>query len=96
MTEFAKKNFRVYFRAEWGATKLRYPIFKGHDHGIRPVEVFDQIELRGGSHDMNQRGFYMSNRFTDDSMLEMGNLAPHGRFVHVYLNGRYWGQYHLR
>ena len=38
----------------------------------------------------------MSNRFTDDSMLDMGNIAPHGRFVHLYLNGKYWGQYHLR
>ena len=45
---------------------------------------------------MNQRGFYMSNRFTDDTMLAMGNLNPHGRFVHLYLNGTYWGQYHLR
>ncbi|MDB4772609.1 lamin tail domain-containing protein [Verrucomicrobiales bacterium] len=45
---------------------------------------------------MAQRGAYMSNRFVDDSMLEMGSIAPHGRFVHVYLNGVYWGQYHLR
>jgi hypothetical protein len=29
-------------------------------------------------------------------MLEMGNLNPHGRFVHVYLNGIYWGQYDAR
>ena len=45
---------------------------------------------------MIDRGAYMSNRFTDDSMLEMGNIAPHGRFVHVYLNSQYWGMYHLR
>ena len=95
-TNFAKKNFRIYFRSEYGDSKLRYPLFDGHGHGISPVEVFDHIELRAGSHDMNQRGFYMSNRFTDDTMLDMGNLNPHGRFVHLYLNGVYWGQYHLR
>ena len=95
-TNFAKKNFRVYFRSEYGDTKLRYPLFEGHGRGVRPVERFDQIELRAGSHDMNQRGFYMSNRFTDDTMLDMGNLNPHGQFVHLYLNGTYWGQYHLR
>ncbi len=95
-TNFAKKNFRLYFRAIYGDTKLRYPLFEGHERGIRAVEVFDQLELRGGSHDMNQRGFYMSNRFTDDTMLDMGNLNPHGRFVHLYRNGVYWGQYHLR
>ena len=30
------------------------------------------------------------------ALLAMGNIAPHGRFVHVYINGEYWGQYHLR
>jgi hypothetical protein len=95
-TDFAKKNFRIYFRGEYGATKLEYPLFRGHERGIPAVEKFDQLELRGGSHDMVERGFYMSNRFTDDTMLDMGNLNPHGRFVHVYLNGTYWGQYHLR
>ncbi len=95
-TNFAKKNFRIYFRSEYGDSKLRYPLFDGHAHSISPVEVFDHIELRAGSHDMNQRGFYMSNRFTDDTMLDMGNLNPHGRFIHLYLNGTYWGQYHLR
>ncbi len=96
VTNFAKKNFRIFFRGTYGARKLRFPIFLGHDRTIPAVDSFDQIELRGGSHDMNQRGFYMSNRFADDTMLDMGNLNPHGRFVHVYIDGTYWGQYHLR
>ncbi len=95
-TNFAKKNFRMYFRSEYGVPKLKYRLFEGHDRGIRAVERFDQLELRSGSHDMNQRGFYMSNRFTDDTMLDMGNVNPHGQFVHLYINGTYWGQYHLR
>jgi hypothetical protein len=96
-TNFRKKSFRIAFRSEFGATKLRYPIFDGFEYKhFPPAEQFDSINLRSGSHDMSIRGAYMSNRFTDDSMLEMGNIAPHGRFVHVYLNGRYWGQYHLR
>ena len=45
---------------------------------------------------MVNRGGYMAARFVDDTMIEMGQIAPHGRFVHVYLNGEYWGQYHLR
>ena len=35
-------------------------------------------------------------RAADDTMLEMGRLNPHGRFVHLYLNGAYGGLYHLR
>ena len=96
-TNFRKKSFRVAFRSQFGATKLKYPIFEGFDYrNFPPAEEFDVINLRSGSHDMQSRGAYMSNRFTDDSMLEMGNVAPHGRFVHLYLNGKYWGQYHLR
>jgi hypothetical protein len=96
-TNFRKKSFRVAFRSEFGVTKLRYPIFDGYDYKhFPPADTFDVINLRSGSHDMLARGAYMSNRFTDDSMLDMGNIAPHGRFVHLYLNGDYWGQYHLR
>ena len=96
-TNFRKKSFRVAFRTEFGATKLKYPIFDGFEYeNFPPADEFDVINLRSGSHDMASRGAYMSNRFTDDSMIEMGNIAPHGRFVHVYLNGNYWGQYHLR
>ena len=69
---------------------------RGHERGVAPVEEFDSLNLRSGSHDMKQRGAYLSNRFVDDTMLEMGGIAPHGRFVHVYINGNYNGQYHLR
>lgn len=95
-TDFDKENFRLYFKSEYGVPKLRYPLFEGFGRGIAPVQKFDQLELRAGSHDMVMRGFYMSNRFTDDTMLDMGNLNPHGRYVHLYINGTYWGQYHLR
>ena len=95
-TTFSKQNFRVSFRKEYGRTKLRGPLFNGFDRGIPVVERFDELDLRAGSHDMVARGAYMSNRFIDDTMLDMGNLNPHGRFVHLFINGEYWGQYHLR
>ena len=95
-TNFAKKNFRLYFRSEYGAPKLEFPLFDGFDRGIPVTQTFDQLNLRSGSHDMVQRGFYMSNRFTDDTMLDAGNIAPHGRFIHLYINGVYWGQFHMR
>ena len=96
-TNFTKKSFRLYFRKEYGTAKLKHPIFDGFEYkNFPPVDEFDAINLRSGSHDMTNRGAYMGPRFADDSMLDMGQIAPHGRFVHVYLNGRYWGQYHLR
>ncbi|MDA7882256.1 chitobiase/beta-hexosaminidase C-terminal domain-containing protein, partial [Akkermansiaceae bacterium] len=95
-TNFAKRSMRLTFRKIYGAGKLDFPIFEGHDYPIDPAAQVDGIELRSGNHDMVSRGAYLSNRFTDDTMLDMGQIAPHGRFVHVYLNGLYWGQYHVR
>ncbi len=96
-TNFLKKSFRVSFKSDFGATSLAVPdLFTSHARGWKPVGKFDQLELRSGSHDMAQRGFYMSNIFTDGTLLDMGDLAPHSRFVHLYLNGTYWGLFHLR
>jgi hypothetical protein len=95
-TNFAKKNYKLKFRKIYGAGKLRAPLFDGFDHGIPAVDEFDTLELRGGSHDMKARGFYMAPCFVEDSMLDMGSLNPHGRFVHLYINSTYWGQFYLR
>jgi hypothetical protein len=95
-TNFDKKSFRVSFKGDYGASKLDFPLFTGFERGLTPATSFDQIELRSGSHDMSERGFYMSNPFTDASLLDMGSFGPHGRFVHLYLNGVYWGLYHMR
>jgi len=95
-TLMAKKNYRLKFRPEYGNRKLSAPLFNGFDRGFKVEESFDQIDLRGGGHDMRQRGFYMSARFTEDLMLDMGSINPHGRFAHLYINGTYWGMYHCR
>lgn len=92
-TEFAKKSYRVRFRSEYGAKKLESPLFRGFDNGMPALDRIDTLDLSAGNHDAVERGFYMSNRFVEDTMLEMGSLNPHGRYAHVYINGVYWGQY---
>lgn len=95
-TEFTKKSWRLNFRKIFGTGKLSAPLLNGFDHGFSVRESYNKFELRSGSQDMSQRGFYMAGRFVDDSMMDMGNLNPHGRYVNLYLNGTYWGQYDLR
>ena len=96
-TTFEKKNFRLHFRGEYGASELEFPLFEGFDDGVTPAtETFDQLEFRSGSHDRGMRGFGLSNRFVDETLLDAGHNVPHGRFVHIYINGEYWGQYHMR
>ncbi len=96
-TNFAKKSFRFKFKADYGATSITIPgVFTNYARGWKPVDTFDDLELRSGSHDMKLRGFSMSNMFSDAVMFEMGQFSTHGRFVHMYLNGSYHGLYHLR
>ncbi|MEP4078908.1 lamin tail domain-containing protein [Haloferula sp.] len=96
-TNFAKRSARINFRKDYGPGKLNFDLFENHDWpSFQPAKKYDAIELRAGNHDMSQRGAYLSNRYADDAKLDMGQIAPHGRFVHVYMNGEYWGQYHLR
>ncbi len=102
-----KKNFRLEFKKKYGAKKLNADIFhedstnKG-DRYIPAVKSYDKLLLRAGSQDGLNAEFsneltpqYIRNRVMYDLSLEAGMLAPHGRFVHLFLNGRYWGQYHL-
>lgn len=92
-TNFAKKSYRFKFREQYGAKKLEFPMFRGFDRGLPVVEQIDTLDLTACNHDMVERGFYMANRFVEDTMLEMGSLNPHGRYVHLFVNGTYWGQY---
>ena len=94
--EFAKKSFRIKCRARYGTAKIQTTLLAGFDRGVPVQTSFDELEFRSGSQDMVDRGFYMAGPFVQDSMLDMGSLNPHGRFVHVYLNGVYWGQFDAR
>ena len=49
------------------------------------------------STDANQRANarYVQDQFVADLQNAAGGFAPHGRYVHLYLNGLYWGMYYL-
>ncbi len=92
-----KKSMRLSFKSKWGAGSLKYDLF-----GKGAVDEFEQLLLRSGSHDTwlwthpdGGRGNFLRNRWAYERQLEMGQLAPHSRFVHVYINGVYWGLHEL-
>ena len=95
-TDFAKRSVRLKFRKEYGAAKLEAPLYAGHERGWPAIDKFDSLDIRSGSQDMSERGFYMAPIFVDDAMNDMGSINPHGRFVNLYLNGAYYGKFHLR
>jgi hypothetical protein len=87
-----KKSFRLVFREEYGAPKLNYPIF-----GPDAVDEFDNFILRANSNDAWRYGgggaLYIRDAFAMDTARAMGNVASHSTFVHLYINGFYWGLY---
>jgi len=89
-----KHSLRLLFRGRYGPTKLRYPLF-GEDVADR----FDTITLRANSTDGWQsqigegRPLFIRDSFTRETHLGMGRVAIHETWVHLYINGVYWGLY---
>lgn len=91
-----KHPFRLVFKGDYGPAWLEFPLFPDS-----PVTRFDTLVLRADFNfswlhwDPNQRlrGQRMRDAWTKDSMRAMGGLASHNRYVHLFLNGLYWGIY---
>ncbi len=101
---YEKTSFRLVYRSEYGAGHLEADIYGENDRytptGISPADRFDVLSLRGGNHDtvfyLGERGQHLRNLWMDETQLEQGHLAPHGRFASLYINGVYHGLYHVR
>lgn len=89
-----KHSFRLFFRREWGAGKLKFPLF-----GEGEISEFDKIDLRSTQTfswhfegDAYQSA-YCRDEFVRDLALSMGLPGTRGRYYHLLLNGHYWGLY---
>jgi hypothetical protein len=93
-----KHAFRLKFKDVFGAKKLEHPLFPGW-----PVEKFDNIILRSqGSRGWNDfrtpdiyQSQYIHDSFARDTALAMGKADGPATYVHLYLNGLYWGLYNV-
>jgi hypothetical protein len=93
-----KLGFRLLFRSEYGQGQLEYPLF-----GDSSVDSFDTLMLRGNARDTwitsslpagpRDQSLYMRDQWAKAAQAAMGQPATAGRFVHLYLNGMYWGIY---
>ena len=98
---YPKHNFRLLFKREYGSTKLRFDLFKGQPSSGNATAEFDTIILRAGFNNswthwhwyQNPRAQYVRDQFVRDTQLDMGHPSPHGMYVHLYVNGMYWGLY---
>lgn len=89
-----KHGLRVLFKTMYGPGKLEYPLFPGSS-----VQAFDTLTLHamfndhwlwGGAAAAMQRDMWCR-----DTQNAMGGFGPHGTYVHLYINGLYWGLYNV-
>jgi len=87
-----KKSLRLTFNRDYGPGKLNFPLF-----GEGVISEFDRINLRATFSDAwvdnAHPAQYLRDPFMRETYLAMGQPASRGTFVHLYLNGLYWGIY---
>ena len=92
-----KHSLRLVFRSEFGPTKLNFNLFDGRG----ATNEFNTLVLRAGynfswSHnnaEQRTRSLLIRDPFAKNTQLDMGSPSAHSRYVHLYLNGLYWGIY---
>jgi len=94
-----KHSFRLLFKDEYGPRRLRYRFFKNSR-----VDSFDTIILRafftdGWSTRYQEPRYrpddsqYIRDVWMKDSQIDMGQPSGRNTYVHLYVNGIYWGLY---
>jgi hypothetical protein len=91
-----KHSFRLMFKNEYGSGKLKFPLF-----GPDAEDEFDNLVLRAGYNntwfhryaEQRQSAHNSRDAWSKDTQLEMGHPSSHGNFVHLFINGIYWGIY---
>ncbi|MDP6634354.1 MAG: lamin tail domain-containing protein, partial [Phycisphaerae bacterium] len=95
-SSFEKHTLRLLFKSDYGDTKLRYPLF-----GEDATDEFDTIILRAGFNNTwhrhsggeENRAQYIRDEWIRQTQLDMDQIGLAGTFVHLYINGLYWGLY---
>jgi hypothetical protein len=90
-----KHGFRLFFRSEYGNSKLEYPLF-----GSNGASEFDCIDLRceqnySWSMDGSPNNTMIKDIYCRKLQGLMGQPYSRGFQFHLYLNGMYWGIYQI-
>lgn len=98
-----KRGFEVKFKEVFGPKKLRFAIFFNAPRNRENATAeFDNLVLRPGFCDTwSSKGYsdiqdtYTRDPITREAYLDVTGTGTHNHFVHLYLNGLYWGLYNL-
>ena len=95
--QYVKHSFRVFFRAEYGLTKLHYPLFE--EDGAKEFDTFDLRTSqnyswpREGDSNQGKHDTMVREVFCRQTLGALGQPYRRSRYYHLYLNGQYWGLY---
>ncbi len=84
----SKLSLRLLFKDEYGPAQLEFPMF-----GPDAAAVFDSISLRSSSGEHLVGIHFVRDEFARRLQLRTGSVASHGNYMHLYINGLYWGMY---
>lgn len=91
-----KHAFRLVFKEEYGQKNLKYPLF-----GKNEPQKFKQLVLRchfGNSWQHwndRERAQYTRDVWARRMQRKMGHTSVNALYVHLFLNGMYWGLYNI-
>lgn len=95
-----KRTMRLTFRASSGAPRFESRLFQDAPLlGETAAPQANSIVLRGGNNRCWARGWnpakttYTEDEFYRATQIAMSGAGAHGSFVHLYINGIYWGLY---
>lgn len=99
-----KMSFQVKFKFPYGPSELNYPLFADALFGEGAASEFDTLIFDAmfnyAWHHQNPVQRDYARFVTDQVVSDLQNLASgrgaaHGKYVHLYLNGLYWGLYNV-
>ncbi|MEZ6118430.1 MAG: lamin tail domain-containing protein [Pirellulaceae bacterium] len=91
-----KRSLRLSFKSEFGESTFKTDLFQS---AYSQIDKVNSIVLRGGNNRSWARVFnparttYTIDEFSRTSQLAMSGYGMPGSFVHLYINGVYWGLY---
>ena len=95
-----KRSYRLSFKNIYGASDWDSNIFRNAVVGSETAEnEFDRIVLRAGNNRAWSRNWntdrtaYTRDEWMRQSQIAASGIGSHGTFVHLYINGLYWGLY---
>ncbi len=88
-----KQSFRLYFRGEYGPTRLRYALFPQHRYQPANDQSYNHFLLQAG--DRHGRWTLFRDQLVADVAADLDLRVAQRRPVHLFVNGTSWGLYWL-